>query len=156
MILGVILLLALFIVSIWQTRNTKNLPSPTPEPVIISTTTPSPTLASFLQIISIKPAQNLDKVFAPIQQIEIEFNIPIDPASLNYKIDPPTQTNIKFKGSSDKIMVLSPDLMWTRGITTITILKGVATGNNIKMPSDYIYKLNTDFPQVAPPDSPGL
>ena len=153
LVLGVVIFAALIAILIWQSSKGREtiITTPVTTPVAFS-----PTPVQSFRVVSTKPAQDLSKIFIPIQQIEIEFNLPIDPANLSYTVNPSTKTNIRFKEGSDKIMLLSPDLMWTKGLTTITILKGTGSADGIKLQEDYIYKINTDFPEIAPPDSEGL
>ncbi len=116
----------------------------------------SPTPVEFFRIASVEPKQDISREYLPNQPVEFQFNLLLNADTINYKVSPQVKTNLHFKKGSNTTLIISPITTWAPGITTITILKEAISSSGIKMTQDFSYKINSNFPKTAPPDSQGL
>lgn len=155
-IFGVLILLILAIIfPIYLLQNKQQQPN---QVLIFRGPTPSSPTSQpqRFEITSITPPENINKTFFPIQQLEITFNLPVSASSIQYQIQPIVETFIFSKLGSDRIIILSPKIAWNIGLNTITISQSSTSNNGELLGKNYIYKIKAEYPETAPPYSPGL
>lgn len=144
-LISLILLLLFFSIS----KKTETIPynqllSPTPITV-------SPTLFDSssvqLKVINILPKEDMSVEFYIIQQIEINFNTPVDSQNFNFETSPSTKLRVATKPESPNTIVLTPDFVWQEGITTIKILPNTKANNATLLNETVEYRIKTKIPE---------
>ncbi len=134
--------------------------SPQPPPVIKASFAPSskPNASiKTLKLIAITPSEDISRVFLPIKQISLTFSEPMDPTTFFVKTSPSVETIITTQAKNNpNVIVITPPKTWQPGITTITVLPTTTSLSGAKLGQPIIYKINAQFPENPPPDSPGL
>ncbi len=118
-------------------------------------TTVSPTFSPIanLSIVQIVPKDGLLEEYFPSQPIELTFNHPVTTNSLSYIVEPFVKTTIRPKKNDINTFILSPDLVWKSGVTTITITAASSVSNGKTLEKPFIYKLKTAFPPLPDKDN---
>lgn len=136
--------------------------APTPEPVIKSDFSPSPqsrpapTSRQTLRLISVTPTEDTNQTYFPIKQIFFTFSEPMNPTTFVSEASPKVKMVITLKPDDPNTVVVSPEEKWQPGITTIAILATTTSAAGSYLEKPITYKINTQFPENPPPDSPGL
>ncbi|MBI4092223.1 MAG: hypothetical protein HY427_03405 [Candidatus Levybacteria bacterium] len=153
-VIFVIVPASLFLLSILFPKEPVSI-KPAPEITI----TPFPTDEETRQPItpvhieSVFPEENLKESFFPIQQIELTLSKTIDPANVVVMSEPKVVIKIGFRPNNPTVLIISPDPVWESGITTIRVAR-LSNGGKILFEKDFVYKINTKFPEAPPLGSP--
>lgn len=161
LMIGILILIIILLILGRQIRKSPqhlpNAPTPTPQTYQPQPTTHvSPTQIKELEVISVDPPQDTTKVQILIRRVDFTFNQPISPNQFRYKVDPPTETIVRTTEGVDRLIMISPKVHWSIGITTITILPTTKAISGALLKTPYVYKIKTDFPETAPDNAPGL
>lgn len=136
-----IILVTLLIVLLWPKASSENKKE-TP-------TIPTPTeKIEKINLINIIPPSNPSGNYLPIVQVEMTFNTKVNPRQLYYQVNPQVKTKVDPKPGSDNTLILSPEIIWQPGLTTITILPQTTSEDGRTLGQSFIYQLNTAFPKT--------
>jgi len=105
-----------------------------------------------LEILSTTPQSSATEVYLPVTVVDFVFNDALDPRKFRYSVAPYVQTYIKIKGNTISIY---PENIWKPGVTTITILKDTISISDRKLANEFLFKLNTNFPEEPLEDDHG-
>lgn len=127
----------------------KKSPSLSPSPTISA----APTIIEKLRIINILPEEDTTTRRLPITQIEVAFNLPVETNNFFYEVKPLVEAYLN--QVNPNTILISPEVVWENGITTITILDKTFSKNGSFLDKPFTYRIYTDFPEDRPsgPDS---
>lgn len=150
-IFAVILLVVVFAFSFFlsfQKKGASNPPAQSALPSEIPSIT-SPLIKDFI-VTTVVPSENISIEYLPVREVEFTFSDVVDPANFFIKVVPEVKTIIRYKNGFNNTVIVSPELNWVPGITTITILPTTKSINNIPLKKEYTYSIKAAFPQNPP------
>lgn len=164
LILAILVIGSMILISLFGPK-TKKPESPNPiiqasfTPAPQRSTAPSPTSSPVnkepLKLIKINPPEDTTQTYFPIKQIFFTFNQTVDYKTVVAESSPDAKVVASLDPDDPNTIVLSPERIWQPGITTITI-KSATSLNGGTLNEIITYKINTQFPDNPPADSPGL
>ncbi|KKR80370.1 MAG: hypothetical protein UU73_C0002G0108 [Candidatus Daviesbacteria bacterium GW2011_GWA1_41_61] len=141
LVIGLFILLVILVVLAIRSslKNENNIPI-----------TPSPTKAQLpkFNLLEIKPKEDTSQSYLPITQIEFSFNAKVNPQKFYYQVSPEVKTKVDIKPETDNILILSPEIIWQPGITTITVLPHTTSNDGKALGQSFTYQINTAFPKT--------
>lgn len=114
-----------------------------PTPVFTNTTVRKD---AQIQLVEILPKEDTSVIYLPIQQLGLVFNTPVDAQDLRYNVSPAVEMRVKNEPRKDNIILLTPEIIWQKGITTVTVFPETIAKNGTVLGKKIEYRLNTDFP----------
>jgi len=119
-----------------------NIPTPTP-----FSNNPTNQSSTLFKITSIIPQEDIKQQYYIIQQIEITFSKVVEPASFKYETSPNTLLRVATKPAEPNTLVLTPNFVWTEGITSLTILPSTKAQDGTNLNNTVQYQINTKAPE---------
>lgn len=142
-------LLIIFVLTVFIALSLSST-SPTRTQPIVNTPTPFYSSSKELRIISLLPQENVERIDPPIQPVEITFSKPISENGIKVTTQPETQLYVDNKSGQPSIIILSPNPIWSEGITTITILPETQSEDGTTLNRSYTLKIHSQLPKNPP------